>query len=266
MTERVTKKIFRCLLLLGLLLLVAGAAVPAQAATTKAAASSGYSGWKTENGKKRFYVNGKYVKCKLRNVKGNLYYFNKNGYMLTGTHTMKGITYYFQESGRLQAYKKGSTYYWPKGGKMSKTDAYDFSTFLTARSIAAKITTKKMSKSQKLLKCFKWVMAKYYITKRPFTTAAGWMPLYANDHFQGKGGTCLSDATAFAYLAAAIGYTKIYACLDSRNAGGHAWTEINGKVYDPLFAQAKSFSNNYGVRYGVYKLSARYKEKMRWVL
>lgn len=31
--------------------------------------------------------------------------------------------------------------------------------------------------------------------------------------------------------------------------------DANGLVYDPLFAEAKSYSGNYGVQYAVYKLS-----------
>lgn len=80
--------------------------------------------------------------------------------------------------------------------------------------------------------------------------------IYANDHFKRTGGDCHADGCAFAYLARAIGYKDVYACLDvgPKGTNGHCWTEIGGKVYDPLFAQAKSFSKNYDVPYGVYKL------------
>ena len=46
-------------------------------------------------------------------------------------------------------------------------------------------------------------------------------------------------------------------CTDGHrnDENSHGWAEINGRVYDPLFAEAKSYSRNYGVRYGVYPLS-----------
>ena len=50
---------------------------------------------------------------------------------------------------------------------------------------------------------------------------------------------------------------NVYVCTDGyrNDENSHGWTEINGRVYDPLFAEAKSYSRNYGVRYGVYPLS-----------
>ena len=72
------------------------------------------------------------------------------------------------------------------------------------------------------------------------------------------------DASAFAYLAKALGYKNVYICADGsrRDDNSHAWTEINGRVYDPLFAEAKSYSRNYGVRYGVYTLSPVTRKKL----
>lgn len=69
--------------------------------------------------------------------------------------------------------------------------------------------------------------------------------------------TLIADASAFAYLAKALGYKNVYVCTDGyrNDENSHGWAEINGRVYDPLFAEAKSYSRNYGVRYGVYPLS-----------
>ena len=39
----------------------------------------------------------------------------------------------------------------------------------------------------------------------------------------------------------------------SRFKIGNAWFEVNSLVYDPLFAHAKSFTNNYDVTYAVYE-------------
>ena len=52
-----------------------------------------------------------------------------------------------------------------------------------------------------------------------------------------------------AYLAKALGYKKVYVCLDTKIEKyipeTHGWTEINGLVYDPLFYQSKGRSLNY---------------------
>ena len=58
-------------------------------------------------------------------------------------------------------------------------------------------------------------------------------------------------------VAEALGYKNVYVCTDGHrnDENSHGWAEINGRVYDPLFAEAKSYSRNYGVRYGVYPLS-----------
>lgn len=115
-----------------------------------------------------------------------------------------------------------------------------------------------MSKSQKLETCFRWVMKRYYRTWRRFSQGGkAWYAVHANDHFERGCGDCIADASAFAYLAKALGYKNVYVCTDGyrNDENSHGWAEINGRVYDPLFAEAKSYSRNYGVRYGVYPLS-----------
>ena len=127
-----------------------------------------------------------------------------------------------------------------------------------ARKVVAKNTRKSMSKSQKLETCFRWVMKRYYRTWRRFSQGGkAWYAVNANDHFERGCGDCIADASAFAYLAKALGYKNVYVCTDGyrNDENSHGWAEINGRVYDPLFAEAKSYSRNYGVRYGVYPLS-----------
>lgn len=61
--------------------------------------------------------------------------------------------------------------------------------------------------------------------------------IYANDMYLRGYGNCFSFASAFAYLAKAIGYENVYCC----NSGGHGWAEINGLIYD--LEQSKNHSN-----------------------
>ncbi|MDO4277100.1 MAG: hypothetical protein Q4D16_25855 [Eubacteriales bacterium] len=213
-------------------------------------------GWKKfKNGKSYFASNGARV-TGLKKIGKKSYYFNSKGIMQTGVKKVKNTTYYLNDKGELEARKVNTKYYDGNGKAMNKVKSQDFETLQRAKIISAKITTSKMTKKEKLKKCFDWVISKPYVTRRVFSNFEGWPAVYANDHFVLGGGNCFADAAAFAYLAKSIGYTGIYVCVDSDGRGGqgHSWAEIGGLVYDPLFAEAKNYSRNYGVAYGVYPL------------
>ena len=132
-----------------------------------------------------------------------------------------------------------------------------------AEKIVNQITNSSMTKAQKLKVCFDWVIKHPYENRRVFARIPGWTGYYANDHFVYGKGDCHSDACAFAYLAKALGYSNIYVCTDTAGtANAHSWAEVDGLVYDPLFAEAKSYSRNYGVTYRTYILSAITREKI----
>ena len=215
-----------------------------------------------KNGKKRYYRNGKRL-LGFQKIGKNYFYFNKNGIMQvnkTIPNGTKGYTYYTNRKGHVYAKTKGSKYFNANGSRMSDKQLAEF----LSKQIAARITTPGMSKEQKLQTCFNWVIKKYYYIWRRFDQGGqDWPAVFANDHFLYGKGDCLSDAGAFAYLAKAIGYKNVYVCADARqsNNNAHSWAEINGLVYDPLFAEAKSYSKYYGCTYGSYGLYAvtRYK-------
>lgn len=193
-------------------------------------------------------------------INGRTYLFSQKGILLTGTQTVGKTTYYLSDRGRLEMKKvstgNGTLYYDGNGKKLSDVKVQDIETLERAKKIAAEITNSGMSQSQKLKACFDWVIKKPYVMRRKFVNEPGWPALYANDHFLLGGGNCESDAAAFAYLAKAIGYTDIHVCTDSDGTYGlaHSWAEINGLVYDPLFAEAKDYNKYYGAPYGVYEL------------
>ena len=72
-----------------------------------------------------------------------------------------------------------------------------------------------------------------------------WPELYANDMFVDGAGNCFSYASAFAYMAKAIGYENVYCC----SSGGHGWAEINGLVYDPEWSRHSNKSTYFGISY-----------------
>ncbi|MDY4692071.1 MAG: hypothetical protein SO401_00645 [Blautia sp.] len=205
----------------------------------------------------------------VNKIEGNYYCF-KNGVKLTGTYTYKGITYYSSGTGIIKTRRQGNNFYYGNGKEMSYEDA----TLQRAKIIVNQITSPGASMDQKLYTCFNWVIKHYYYTRRSFQNQPSWPAVYANDYlatptgqFDGSylwstkyfydmsaRGNCFSDGCAFAYLAKAIGYSNVKVCADANSSHAHCWAEINGLVYDPLFAEVHKPFGTYGAAYGNYPL------------
>lgn len=222
------------------------------------------NGWKTESshGKKgkRYYRDGKYVKG-VQPVGKKYYYFGKYGFRKTreGSAKKGSTRYYFTKDGVIYARRKNGRYYYGNGLKMSKADNWDFTAQQKADKIVKRLTNSKMTKRQKLTKCFRWVMDTRYVTHRKFNSRNKYWPaLNACDIFKDRTGECHGDAGAVAYLAQAIGYKNVYVCRDTKSHDkvGHSWAEINGRVYDSLFAKARGYNKYYNVSYKSYRLHA----------
>ena len=231
----------------------AGALLDADAAQAQTA-----SGWqKIAKAKKAYYRGGECV-TGLQKIGKHRYLFSANGVLRTKTTKIGKATYYVNpNTSRVEGMKYGATYYYANGMQMTKADSMDFATFQRARRIVAKLTKPTQSKAAKRLVCFKWVMKGYYAVHRAWSFyRPGWTALYADDRFKNRGGDCISDASAFAYLAAAIGYKNVGVGVDGKNIRDpHSWTMIGKAVYDPLFAESKSFAQYYGATSGVYEIN-----------
>lgn len=217
------------------------------------------TGWIIYNNKKYYFGSNGIRYSGVKKISGKYYYFSDKGVLRTKTVKVGNTIYYCTEKGILEAWKKGKTIYYPNGKKMNSTKAYEYETLQRAKNVVSKITKPSMSKSEKFETCFRWVMYQhYYDTRRIFYNQTAWPALYANDYLilSGKGGDCFSDACSFAYLAKALGYKNVYVCVDTTatDGSGHCWAEIGGRVYDPLFAEAKSYYGYFGVGYGSYGL------------
>lgn len=247
-----------------LLMLVFSMALCTQGASAVRAASSdaGSSaavkkkGWITTSKGKQYYKNGTYL-TGLQKIGSKYYYFSAKGYLKKNANIKDGKWTYYTKSdgtGAVDGRSKGSKYYTMAGKQLTGTAKEEYMTKLRARKIVRKITNDKMSLSKKRLTCFKWVSNHPYMHYRNFSRFSGWTSTYANDHFIRGRGNCVADACAFAYLAEALGYKKVSVCLDGRGDSAHSWCEINGRVFDPLFAQVKryGFSKSYNVPYSVY--------------
>ena len=133
------------------------------------------------------------------------------------------------------------------GGEAKKVETEADRTLYRAHRLLASITTADMSKEKKLRKCFVYVRDAYRERRprSPHYHGMDWPVVYANDMFVRGYGNCFSFASAFAYLAKAIGYENVYCC----NSGTHGWAEINGLIYDPEQSKNHSNSTYYGKTY-----------------
>ena len=102
-----------------------------------------------------------------------------------------------------------------------------------AKNVVERITTPEMTEEEKIDACFQFTLDEFESTNHPRVphyTGSDWVYVYAYDMFGPRhGGNCFSYAAAFSVLAKACGIEEVYCCT----SGAHAWTEIEGLVYDP---------------------------------
>ena len=150
-----------------------------------------------------------------------------------------------------------------KDGSAKKT-TYNISkikTMIKARKIVNKITSKSDTKKQKLKKVFDYVKNVKYNRHHRLPEEEkkkGWEMVYANDIFDKGDGCCISQSCALAFLIHECGYKKVYICHD----GDHAWVELNGGVYDALFARVKNYDKYYNGSYKKVNLTPIVKKKI----
>ena len=221
------------------------------------------SGWITWKGRRYHFGEDGAADTGFTAIGKYSYLFTGKGVMLKGEQNVGTTTYYLSDRGRLTMRVEHGTsnvYYNASGKQISNAATWDLEARFQARKVISQVTNSSMSKGEKLLACFRWVITKPYVTLRNFSNFDGWPALYANDHFLRGRGNCQADAAAFAYLARELGYKNVYVCADSsftdmsRNILAHSWTEINGLVYDPLFAEDRGFNKHYGGSYSSYGL------------
>ena len=165
-------------------------------------------------GRYRYYYNrkGKKVKNKVKQIGNFRYSFDKKGRMQTGWQIFGSKKAYFsKKSGRMQVNKKVDGVKIGKSGyvKRSKTELKEQKALEKAKQILAKITTSKMSKSQKLYAAFQYMTSRAnfsYRTWRGFSVYDGWEYDYALEMYEKRAGNCYNFACGFAMLAKAIGY------------------------------------------------------------
>lgn len=207
-------------------------------------------GWYTENGRKYYYdSHGNKIIGQIYTIDGSQYYFNSDGVMQTSWQKIGGQYYFFgrRDGKRVLGQSVDDVVIGSDGTIYPGTWTYrKIDTMITAHKIVEENTLPTDSMETKRLKVFKWLFPFPYHRFRllaPIYHQEGWEVTFANDIFRYRSGCCVSEAAACAFMFHEIGYETVYVAHDT----SHAWVEMNGRVYDPLFAEAKSFSANYDV-------------------
>ncbi len=209
---------------------------------------------------------GKYIKKRFFTYKNNVYNAGKDGVITRGWLTRKGHYYFFsRKNGRLIMGKKSDGIKINKYGIAQETEynVCKIKTFIDAKKVVNKVSSFKDSKADKLYKSFKWLEACGYIRYRTYKEAKvsypdDWEIIFANDIFGTHNGCCVSESCALAFLAKECGYKNVTICCDT----AHAWTDIEGRLYDPLFAESRSFEANYNAAYTDYRANPAIRKKV----
>ena len=200
-------------------------------------------------------------------IEGEQYCFSETGAMQTGWQKSDNDYYYFdRESGKMQSGQTVDGIELGADGKAlaSEMDISKIETMMTAHQIMLEETEPSDSMEEKRLKLFNWVLSFNYNRYRLLSDLyeeEGWEMTFANDIFVEHQGCCVSESAALAFLFREIGYTDVAVCHDT----SHAWTSIGDHIYDPLFAESKSFDDNYDVipdDYRIGPIGKRYIDKI----
>lgn len=210
--------------------------------------------------------NGKLAKNLFIKKGSNVYYVNSKGEVALGWKKIKGHYYFFdRKSGKMVYDTKIDRVKISKKGiaKETKQNIAIIEVYIKAQKIVRKNSKSTDSKSKNLYRCYLWMKKFPYRRYRTMKAARkkhpkDWDIIFAKDIFEKNKGCCASEACAFAYMAKVCGYEKVSICSDS----DHAWVDIGGKLYDPLFAEARSFKDNYNARYTDYRKKPVYKKKL----
>ncbi len=195
---------------------------------------------------------------------GSTYYLDQNGQPVCGWKKLGQDYYYFdRENGKQAAGRIVDGIRLTKSGQAVATNAnvQKIQTMIKARNIVLQITKPEDTLEEKIRKCFLWVFQfpyKQYRRLNPIYRQEGWEVIFANDIFDRQQGCCVSEASATAFLFHECGCETVYVATDT----GHAWVELNGRVYDPLFAEARGFDNYYNRSYEGYGMYAVVKHKI----
>ena len=191
------------------------------------------SGWVTENGNSYYYKNGVLQKdTVVGDDTDGWFYVNANGMRDDGYcngMTIDGVDWNIIE------------------GKATRSEDEWDDCLHSALVDIGKCTTSDMSREEKLRAGFDYIKSDQHylegVLHDPPYNELDWPVVCANDLFKDGMGDCFSYGAAFAFYGKACGFENCYAC----NSGGHGWSEIDGKAYDPEWDMHHQEYNHFGV-------------------
>ena len=207
-------------------------------------------GWFKEDGNCYYYSDkGKKYTGGQYQIGENYYFFNGSGVRQTGWQIVESCYCLFDRSSTKKVFGKtvdGISIDKNGNAVLTSWSSSKISVMMKAHKVMLNVTNPTDTMEEKRLKCFNWILSLPYRQYRKLNSmykTAGWEMTFANDIFDRGQGCCVSQSAAAAFLFREIGYTDVYVCHDT----GHAWLMIGDRLYDPVFAEAKSFSRNYNV-------------------
>ena len=231
--------------------------------TTKKTFKIAFTGWDTDNGWKVYYDLGKKA-TGMTDIGSDTYFFDSNGRMQTGWQEIDGNYFCFDRlSGKLVKDTTINKIEVDKTGKAVSLTDYGkqrIATMMHAHQIMLEQTKPTDTMEEKRLKLFIWEYSthpykQWRLIKNYYLWTDEWDVMFANDIFVRGRGCCVADACAAAFLFVEIGYTEVWVANDDI----HGWVVMNGRVFDPLFAEARNFNTYYNATGSDYLVKPRYK-------
>lgn len=204
-----------------------------------------YTGWKTVDNYKYYYVNGKKT---------------------TGWKKISGKYYYFSSAGRLQTNKivgskKKGYYYVDKTGVRVTTSQIKY-----AVAFVVKNSKSTQTRQQRLKSCFKALCKYPYSRMYDGAPTAKTAASYATYMFKNKTGNCYRYAAAMVYIARVLGYDSRLAVggvtsSSTRSLSAHGWCEVKigstWKMIDCSMQRAYTSKNLFLVKRSSYPFRLR---------
>lgn len=211
--------------------------------------------------KQTLYVEGAVYNGYYLDSDNRMYLLSNGTYSPVDTALSVGTAYYSLNDNMMMKLPFDKVYI--DGKAVEGLTPRGVATFQKARSVVQAVSNPADSKEDKLYKCYLWIKKCPYVQYRTTLAAVrddpvDWDSTFANDIFDKGSGCCASLACAFAYMAKACGYEKVTICSDTE----HAWVDIDGRLYDPLFAKDRNFSLNYNAAYTDYRVHAAFTREL----
>ncbi len=207
------------------------------------------------------YVDGAVYNGYYLGADNRMYFLSNGTYTPVDTVLNMGTAYYSCNENRVLALPCDKLYL--DGKAVESLTPNGVAVFQKARAVVQSVSNPADSKEDKLYKCYLWIKKCPYIQYRTTMDAINadpvdWDATFANDIFDSGAGCCVSLSCAFAYMAKACGFERVTICSDTK----HAWVDIDGRLYDPLFAKDRNFSTNYNAAYTDYRVHAAFTKEL----